>query len=160
MNDHGQTWQALGCITQAKEGAQNGTIEQLCDGSLIVPIGISGQAAAGPLTVHAFRSTDGGITWSVGAPICPGGEPQILELQSGRLLAFCRNNPCIPPSDLQRPFRNEGPWQLWQRFQGTRGLRRSCSKKCTAVGCNCRTGGWSFSIHTAGRLIAEVSERR
>ena len=129
-NDHGQTWQALGCTTQAKEGAQNGTIEQLRDGSLIVPIGISGQAAAGPLTVHAFRSTDGGITWSAGAPICPGGEPQILELQSGRLLAFCRNNPRIPPSDLQRPFRNEGPWQLWQRFQGTRGLT-SYTKRIT-----------------------------
>ncbi len=130
--DQGRTWQPLGRI-EAKNSVwpQKGPIEQLRDESLIIPVGIIGVgAAAGPLTVHAFRSTDGGMTWSDGAPICPGGEPQILELQSGRLLAFCRNNPRIPPSDLQRPFRNEGPWRLWQRFQGARGLS-SYTKRMT-----------------------------
>ena len=107
-SDQGRTWQPLGQI-ESSEHPQVGGIEQLRNGSLIIPVGIiSSQTAAGPLTVHAFRSTDGGRTWSVGSPICPGGEPQILELQSGRLLAFCRNNPRVPPSDLQRPFRNEG----------------------------------------------------
>jgi len=113
-DDLGQTWQAIGRIEQARH-PQIGAIEQLRDGSLIIPIGIGVRGAAGSDTVHAFRSTDGGATWSAGAPICPGGEPQILELQSGRLLAFCRNNPRVPLDDLQRPFRNEGPWLLWQR---------------------------------------------
>ena len=121
-NDQGRTWHPLGQI-ESSQHPQVGAIEQLRDGSLIIPVGIiSPQTAAGPLTVHAFRSTDGGMTWSDGSSICPGGEPQLLELQSGRLLAFCRNNPRVPASDLQRPFRNEGPWRLWQRFQGARGL--------------------------------------
>ena len=129
-SDQGTTWQPIGQI-EASEHPQVGGIEQLRDGSLIIPVGIiSSETAAGPLTVHAFRSTDGGRTWSTGSPICPGGEPQILELQSGRLLAFCRNNPRVPPSDLQRPFRNEGPWRLWQRFQGARGLS-SYTKRIT-----------------------------
>ena len=129
-SDQGRTWQLLGQIESSKH-PQIGGIEQLRDGSLIIPVGIiSSQTAAGPLTVHAFRSTDGGMTWSNGSPICPGGEPQLLELQSGRLLAFCRNNPRVPPNDLQRPFRNEGPWRLWQRFQGARGLS-SYTKRIT-----------------------------
>ena len=129
-NDQGRTWQPLGQI-ESSEHPQVGGIEQLRDGSLIIPVGIiSPQTATGPLTVHAFRSTDGGMTWSAGSPICPGGEPQILELQSGKLLAFCRNNPRVPPNDLQRPFRNEGPWRLWQRFQGARGLS-SYTKRIT-----------------------------
>ena len=129
-SDQGWTWQPLGEI-EASEHPQVGGIEQLRDGSLIIPIGIiSSQTAAGPLTVHSFRSTDEGKTWSAGSPICPGGEPQLLELQSGRLLAFCRNNPRVPSSDLQRPFRNEGPWRLWQRFQGARGLS-SYTKRIT-----------------------------
>ena len=129
-SDQGRTWQPLGHI-EASEHPQVGGIEQLRDGSLIIPVGIiSSQTAVGPLTVHAFRSTNGGRTWSNGSPICPGGEPQILELQSGRLLAFCRNNPRVPANDLQRPFRNEGPWRLWQRFQGARGLS-SYTKRIT-----------------------------
>ena len=129
-SDQGRTWQPLGQI-ESSEHPQVGGIEQLRDGSLIIPVGIiSSETAAGPLTVHAFCSTDGGMTWSEGSPICPGGEPQILELQSGKLLAFCRNNPRVPPNDLQRPFRNEGPWRLWQRFQGARGLS-SYTKRVT-----------------------------
>ena len=129
-SDWGRTWQPLGQI-ESSEHPQVGGIEQLRDGSLIIPVGIiSPQTAAGPLTVHAFRSTDGGMTWSDGSPICPGGEPQLLELQSGRLLAFCRNNPRVPANDLQRSFRNEGPWRLWQRFQGARGLS-SYTKRIT-----------------------------
>ena len=129
-SDQGRTWQLLGQI-EASKHPQVGQTEQLCDGSLIIPVGIiSPHTAAGPLTVHTFRSTDGGLTWSAGSPICPGGEPQILELQSGRLLAFCRNNPRVPSSDFQRPFRNEGPWRLWQRFQGARGLS-SYTKRIT-----------------------------
>ena len=129
-SDQGRTWQLLGQI-ESSEHPQVGGIEQLRDGSLIIPVGIiSTQTAVGPLTVHAFRSINGGVTWSAGSPICPGGEPQLLELQSGRLLAFCRNNPRVPPNDLQRPFRNEGPWRLWQRFQGARGLS-SYTKRIT-----------------------------
>jgi Neuraminidase (sialidase) len=129
-SDQGRIWQPLGQI-ESSEHPQVGGIEQLRDGSLIIPVGIiSSETAAGPLTVHAFRSTDGGRTWSPGSPICPGGEPQILELQSGKLLAFCRNNPRVPPNDLQRPFRNEGPWRLWQRFQGAHGLS-SYTKRIT-----------------------------
>ena len=129
-SDQGRTWHPLGQI-ESSEHPQVGGIEQLRDGSLIIPVGIiSSQMAVGPLTVYAFSSTDGGLTWSDGAPICPGGEPQILELQSGRLLAFCRNNPRVPSSDLQRPFRNEGPWRLWQRFQSARGLS-SYTKRIT-----------------------------
>ena len=46
---------------ESSEHPQVGGIEQLRDGSLIIPIGIiSSQTAAGPLTVHSFRSTDGG----------------------------------------------------------------------------------------------------
>ena len=128
----GRTWHPLGQI-ESSEHPQIGGIEQLRDGSLIIPVGIiSPQTVTGPLTVHAFRSTDGGMTWSGGSPICPGGEPQLLELQSGRLLAFCRNNPRVPPNDLQRPFRNEGPWRLWQRFQGARGLS-SYTKRMTVA---------------------------
>ena len=127
--DEGRTWHPLGRIEQARH-PQVGPIEQLHDGSLIMPCGICVRAAAGPDTVYAFRSSDGGQTWSTGSPITPGGEPQILELQSGRLLAFCRNNPTVPPDDLQRPFRNEGPWRLWQRFCAQRGLA-SYTKRVT-----------------------------
>ena len=28
----------------------------------------------------------------------------------------------VPLDDLQRPFRNEGPWLLWQRFTGLSSL--------------------------------------
>jgi len=128
-DDDGQTWQELACIVET-DGPQPGPVEQLGDGSLIIPIGISARGAVGPSTVHAFRSTDGGSTWCEGAPICPGGEPQILELQSGRLLAFCRNNPRVPLDDLQRPFRNEDPWLLWQRFTRISGLA-SYTKRMT-----------------------------
>jgi hypothetical protein len=128
-DDLGRTWGAIGRIDQARQ-PQMGGIEQLRNGELIVPIGIEARAAAGQSTVHAFRSTDGGQTWSAGAPICPGGEPQILELQSGRLLAFCRNNPRVPIDDLQRPFRNEGPWLLWQRLGNHRTLS-SYTKRIT-----------------------------
>lgn len=128
-NDQGGTWEDVGRIVEATS-AQIGVIEQLRDGSLIIPIGIALDAATPVEVVHAFRSTDNGVTWSDGAPICPGGEPQILELQSGKLLAFCRNNPHISIDDLQRPFRNEGPWLFWQRFRGWPGLA-SYSKRMT-----------------------------
>ena len=153
-SDQGRTWQPLGQI-ESSEHPQVGGIEQLRDRSLIIPVGIiSAETAAGPLTVHAFRSTDGGRTWSVGSPICPGGEPQILELQSGRLLAFCRNNPRVPPNDLQRPFRNEGPWRLWQRFQGARGLS-SYTKRVTLAESD--DGGQTWhSQHPATFLLEEM----
>ena len=153
-HDQGRTWHPLGQI-ESSEHPQVGGIEQLRDGSLTIPVGIiSSQMAAGPLTVHAFRSTDGGMTWSAGSPICPGGEPQILELQSGRLLAFCRNNPRVPPSDLQRPFRNEGPWRLWQRFQGARGLS-SYTKRITLAESDDGGGTW-HSQRPATFLLEEM----
>ena len=153
-NDQGRTWHSLGQI-EASEHPQVGGIEQLRDGSLIIPVGIiSSQTAAGPLTVHAFCSTDGGRTWSAGSPICPGGEPQILELQSGKLLAFCRNNPRVPPNDLQRPFRNEGPWRLWQRFQGARGLS-SYTKRITLAESDDGGQTW-YSQRPATFLLEEM----
>ncbi len=153
-SDQGRTWHPLGQI-ESSEHPQIGGIEQLHDGSLIIPVGIiSPQTATGPLTVHAFRSTDGGMTWSDGSPICPGGEPQLLELQSGRLLAFCRNNPRIPPNDLQRPFRNEGPWRLWQRFQGARGLS-SYTKRITVAESDDGGRTW-HSQHPATFLLEEM----
>ena len=128
-DDQGSDWELLSRIEGAAQ-AQIGPIEALSDGSLILPVGIMPALKEGSHTVYAFRSMDGGLNWSDGAPICPGGEPQILELHSGRLLAFCRNNPMVPPDALGRPFRNKGPWQLWQRFQGTRGLS-SYTKRIT-----------------------------
>ncbi|MAE60210.1 MAG: hypothetical protein CMJ49_02520 [Planctomycetaceae bacterium] len=127
--DLGQSWAELGGIVRSPT-AQIGVIEQLRGGSLIIPIGITTSAAIGPEIVHSFRSTDGGATWSSGTPICPGREPHILELQSDKLLAFCRNNPRISPDDLQQPFRNEGTWLFWQRFGGHGGLS-SYTKRMT-----------------------------
>ena len=150
-SDNGQSWRDLGCIDPTRE-VQVGPIEQLRDGSLIIPIGVGGRQATGPQIVYAFHSHDLGQTWSDGAPICPGGEPQILELQSGRLLAFCRNNPMVPHNDLQRPFRNEGPWRLWQRFQGTRGLA-SYTKRMTLAESD--DGGHTWHSQRPATLLLE-----
>ena len=150
-SDCGQAWQDLGRIEDVPR-AQIGPIEQLRDGSLIIPVGIGGRQAAGPEIVHAFHSQDLGQTWSAGAPVCPGGEPQILQLQSGRLLAFCRNNPSIPHNDLQRPFRNEGPWRLWQRFQGIRGLA-SYTKRMTLAESD--DGGYTWHSQRPATFLLE-----
>ena len=91
-DDEGQTWQGLGGPgpLPGELYPQAGTITQLRDGTLVWPIGM-----AVPGTHHvtyAFRSTDGGLTWSEGSPICLTGEPSLIELASGRLLAAIRNN--------------------------------------------------------------------
>ena len=119
-NDEGQTWQAAGGPgpLPADPPPQAGTVTQLRDGTLVWPIGI-----AVPGTNHvtyAFRSTDGGRNWSEGYPICPTGEPSLIELASGRLLAVIRNN--LPPRPDNWPVfledRYQDAWRLWAMQYG------------------------------------------
>jgi len=118
--DQGQTWQDLGGPGPLPGGLspQAGSVTQLRDGTLVWPIGI-----AVPGTSHAtyaFRSTDGGRTWSEGYPICPTGEPSVIELASGRLLAVVRNN--LPPRPGAWPVhladRHQDAWRLWAMQYG------------------------------------------
>ena len=51
---------------------------------------------------YTFRSTDGGQTWSEGYPVCPTGEPSVIELASGRLLAVIRDNLIHPATPVAR----------------------------------------------------------
>ena len=115
--DEGGSFQPLGRLAGLGT-SQVGPITERTDGTLIWPIGQEPPEGHGPSIVYAYRSADGGATWSVGAPICPGGEPHIAELKNGRLLAAVRNNPSIPVDDWRRAFKNEMPWRLWMRAFG------------------------------------------
>lgn len=104
-DDEGKTYRAHGHLP-VEGGVES--ITELTSGNLICPI-------AEPQFVRAYRSDDGGKTWSQGHPICPGGKPQIIELQSGRLLAVVRHNPRVGASNWQLCFKNELPWRLWMQ---------------------------------------------
>ena len=92
--DEGKTWETIGKIKDKwianPNAAQTGPITELREGALVVPIG--------PNPDCCYRSDDEGKTWSDGFPICPGGEPFILELASGRLVTVARHN-AGPPRD-------------------------------------------------------------
>ena len=116
--DEGQTWESLGGPGPLPGPPQYGPVTRLRNGTLIWPIGI-----AVPGTNHvtyAFRSTDGGRTWSDGSPICPTGEPSVIELASGRLLAVVRNN--LPPRPDAWPVyledKYQDAWRLWAMQYG------------------------------------------
>ena len=115
--DQGQTWETLGSLPGLGTYPQAGPITPLRDGSLVWPIGFAQPGL--PHAVHAYRSTDGGHTWSQGHPVGPTGEPAIIELQSGKLLAVIRNN-LMPAPAAWRAYWEAGgqPWLLWQRFAG------------------------------------------
>ncbi len=112
-DDGGQTWQPLGGPGPAYEDTNPGRITELRDGSLIWPIGYRR-----PGFLHAtftFLSSDGGRTWSGPSPVCPTGEPSVIELASGRLLAVVRNNLIPGPGHVQAYFEDEHEdyWRLW-----------------------------------------------
>ena len=118
--DQGQTWKELGGPGPLPGDLppQAGPVSQLRDGTLVWPIGM-----AVPGTNHVtyvFRSTDGGRSWSRGYPVCPTGEPSVIELASGRLLAVVRNN--LPPRpDAWRVHladRHQDAWRLWAMQYG------------------------------------------
>ena len=104
-DDDGRTYEAGGRIEQ-QGGVESMT--ELADGSLLCPL-------PGSDFLRVFRSGDGGRTWSDGSPVCPGGEPHIVELQSGRLLALVRHNPRVGAGNWRQCFGNELPWRLWMR---------------------------------------------
>ncbi len=108
--DEGRSWTRLGFIEVT--GSQAGPVTQLKDGTLVWPIGHPRPGV--PHTVYAYRSQDGGRTWSEGYPICPGGEPALIQLDSGRLLAVARHNPSRAPGEWEKFYRNEASWRLWQ----------------------------------------------
>ena len=114
------------------EDTNPGRITQLRDGTLIWPIGYRK-----PGVYHAtytFRSADGGVTWSDGSPVCPTGEPSVIELASGRLMAIVRNN--LPPRPgAWRTFfedEHEDQWRLWHMQYG-RGNRTESLHKCVML---------------------------
>ncbi|MDP7398574.1 MAG: sialidase family protein [Lentisphaeria bacterium] len=117
--DEGRTWQRVGdgpgCFPS---GPQHGPVTQLRDGTLVWPIGLARPGVHH--VTYVFRSTDGGRTWSQGYPVCPTGEPAVIELASGRLLAVVRNN--LPPRpDACEVFFESGhedPWRLWSMQYG------------------------------------------
>ena len=116
--DLGQTWEPLGGPGPLYEDLNPGAITHLRDGTLIWPIGFRR-----PGVIHAtyvFRSADGGITWSEGSPVCPTGEPSVIELASGRLLAAVRNNLMPRPGAWQAFFEDEyeDDWRLWHMQYG------------------------------------------
>ena len=133
-SDDGKTWNVIGsaAMPENTQDMQKGPITELKNGTLIWPIGHRGRCVTEFSIVYAFRSADGGRTWSEGSPMCHGGEPAISELSDGRLIAVCRNNPRTPTHDWTRVFDNEKPWQLWQRFHGAATLTSYC-KRTTLV---------------------------
>ena len=117
--DEGKTWKRLGSgLGPFPQWPQSGPITQLRDGTLVWPIGYK-QPGVNHAT-YAFRSTDGGQTWSEGYPICPTGEPSIIELASGSLLAVVRNN-LLPPQGSWQSYlddKYEDYWRLWMLQYG------------------------------------------
>ena len=67
--DEGRNWTRLGFIEVT--GSQAGPVTQMKDGTLVWPIGHPRPGV--PHTVYAYRSRDGGRTWSEGYPHLPGG---------------------------------------------------------------------------------------
>ena len=116
--DLGQTWQPLGGPGPLYENYNPGAITQLRDGTLVWPIGFKQPGVTH--TTHVFRSADGGMTWSAGSPVCPTGEPAVIELASGRLLATVRNNLPPRPGAWQAYFEDEheDDWRLWHMQYG------------------------------------------
>jgi hypothetical protein len=113
-NDEGKSWGRAGEIPRAGNPLA-GPITELADGCLIAAIGRLGEGVIGG-AMYAHRSSDRGRSWSEGYPICPGGEPAIIELSSGRLLAVVRDNTPVPADDWQRCFKNEMAWRHFQRL--------------------------------------------
>ena len=118
--DEGQTWQRLGDPLGPffSQWPQSGPITQLSDGTFVWPIGFK-KPGLNHVT-YAYRSTDAGQTWSEGYPICPTGEPSIIELASGGLLAVVRNN-LMPPFGTWRAYlddKHEDHWRLWMLQYG------------------------------------------
>ncbi len=108
--DEGQTWERLGSgLGPLPSGPQAGPITQLRDGTLLWPVGL--QKPGVNHVTYTFRSTDGGQTWSEGYPVCPTGEPSVIELTSGRLLAVVRDNLLHPPAP------SPAPWQTYLEEQ-------------------------------------------
>ena len=117
--DEGQTWERLGSgLSSLPAADQAGPITQLRDGSFVWPIGLARPGVNH--ATYAFRSTDAGQTWSKGYPICPTGEPSIIELASGSLLAVVRNNLIPPPGSWQVYLddKYENYWRLWMLQYG------------------------------------------
>jgi len=117
--DEGQTWNHIGKGPGPfPSEIQGGPITQLRDGALVWPIGYP-RPGVNHVT-YLFRSTDGGRTWSEGYPICPTGEPSVIELASGRLLATIRNN--LPPRPDAWPVyleeEYEDLWRFWMMQYG------------------------------------------
>ena len=148
--DGGQTWEILGGPGPLPSDPQAGPITQLRDGTLVLPIGI-----AVPETIHvtyAFRSTDGGRTWSEGYPICPTGEPSVIELASGRLLAVVRNN--LPPRSDAWPVFLEAPyqdaWRLWAMQYGAFDPRRKVRRPSELQ--------WHDEVHLNPSILGSVQK--
>jgi hypothetical protein len=91
--DEGKTWQPLSVLADVGS-PQVGPITELADGRLIWPVGYVKPGI--PCTCHAYISKDRGKTWSRPYAIAPGGEPAIVQLDSGKLMAITRHNPRIP----------------------------------------------------------------
>ena len=118
--DEGQTWKRVegNGLGPLPSPPQQGFFTELRDGTLVWPIGLK-KPGVNHVT-YAFRSTDGGQTWSEGYPVCPTGEPSIIELASGRLLATVRNN-LIPPQGEWQVYldeKYEDYWRLWMLQYG------------------------------------------
>jgi len=117
--DEGKTWQRLGSgLGPFPTPTQAGPITQLRDGTLVWPIGHK-KPGVNHVT-YTFRSTDVGQTWSEGYPVCPTGEPSLIELASGRLLAVVRNNLLLPRPAWQVYLddRYEDQWRMWMLLYG------------------------------------------
>ena len=121
--DDGQTWHSLGKGPgPLPSGSQTGPITQLRNGTLVWPVGLKKPGVN--FATYVFRSIDDGKTWSEGYSVCPTGEPSVIELSSGRLLAVIRDNlvhpatPSPPPwqTYLEEPY--EPFWRLWMMQYG------------------------------------------
>ena len=166
--DEGQTWELIGALRLAVEvpagvnnsgtvdmpvaDIQSGPITELRDGTLVWPIGHDGASITPNSFVHCYRSSDGGRTWSTGSPMTHGGEPKITELSDGRLIAVCRNNPTPPIDGHTLAFKNEKPWQLWNRIHGIKSMS-SYVKRTTLV--ESEDGGRSWYKARPGSLLLD-----
>lgn len=116
--DQGRSWEQISEISEVSS-SQPGSFRQLQDGTLVLPLGF--QRGGFPHSVHCYRSTDNGRTWK-GYLIAPGGEPQICQLSSGRLLATIRHSVHPPPSMWRLYLENDKNWRFWQRAHGNANL--------------------------------------
>jgi hypothetical protein len=116
--DQGRSWEQISEIPEVSS-FQSGSFRQLQDGTLVFPLGF--QRGDFPHSVHCYRSTDNGRTWK-GYLIAPGGEPQICQLRSGRLVATIRHSVHPPQSLWNLYLENEDNWRFWQRAHGNANL--------------------------------------